>query len=257
MNHEKRWLWLGLAAAAAALCLLILSQWQPDPGKSANTGTATSTQQTVGTDAAPTAQTEASTAPSAALEETTQLSTELPHGLRIESIGSYTGIYVEDGTNDIVSDVTMVLLSNEGEDTIVYGELTIDDGSRILEFSFSTLPAGEKLVLLELNRQPYIPTDSYTPELNNLALADAPLSLEEDKLSYHVVDNIINVTNISGEDITGDILIYYKNSGQDLLYGGITYRIRISGGLKADEIRQLLADHFLANGSRIMFVTIG
>ena len=66
----------------------------------------------------------------------------------------------------------------------------------------------------------------------------------------------MNITNISGNDITGDVVIYYKNASSDMLYGGITYRVTVTGGLKAGEIKQLTGSHFSASGSRIMFVTI-
>ena len=65
------------------------------------------------------------------------------------------------------------------------------------------------------------------------------------------------MTNISGQDIIGDVVIYYKNAAEDLYYGGITYRVRIEGGMKADEIKQIMASHFSDTGSKIMFVTAG
>jgi len=49
----------------------------------------------------------------------------------------------------------------------------------------------------------------------------------------------------------------YKNAAADLYYGGITYRVRIEGGIKAGEIKQLMAGHFSETGSKIMFVTVG
>ena len=67
----------------------------------------------------------------------------------------------------------------------------------------------------------------------------------------------INITNISGEDIPGTISVYYKNSAADIYYGGITCRIQIQGGLKADEICQVMTKHASDTGSRILFVTVG
>lgn len=90
-----------------------------------------------------------------------------------------------------------------------------------------------------------------------IAVFSEPVTLCEDQLKFQVLDGVINITNISAEDITSDIVIYYKNAAADLLYGGITYRIRLEGGLKAGEIRQITASHFTQSGSRIMFVTIG
>ena len=83
------------------------------------------------------------------------------------------------------------------------------------------------------------------------------MSLQEDKLQLQVLDGALNVINISGEDITGDVVIYYKNAAADVYYGGITYRVRIEGGIKADEIKQIMASHFSDSGSKVMFVTVG
>lgn len=46
-----------------------------------------------------------------------------------------------------------------------------------------------------------------------------------------------------------------ENEKED--FNGICYRVRIEGGLKAGEIRQIMPSHFSSEGSRIMFVTVG
>ena len=77
-----------------------------------------------------------------------------------------------------------------------------------------------------------------------------------DTVKLQVFDGVINATNISDKDIDGEIVIYYKNAASDLFYGGITYRIQIQDGLKADEIRQVMTQHASDTGSKIMFVTV-
>lgn len=89
-----------------------------------------------------------------------------------------------------------------------------------------------------------------------MALFTEPLSLYEEMLELQILDGGINVTNISGEDIAGEVSIYYKNAAADLYYGGITYRVRIEGGIRANEIKQIMASHFDDTGSKILFVTI-
>ena len=53
------------------------------------------------------------------------------------------------------------------------------------------------------------------------------------------------------------ILVYYKNYIGGIYYGGITYRLRVEGGLKAGEIRQGSAAHFNTNNSTVVFATCG
>ena len=72
-----------------------------------------------------------------------------------------------------------------------------------------------------------------------------------------VTEGLVILRDISEEDIDGDIVIYYKNYSSGIYYGGITYMIRIQGGLKAGEIRQSVAAHISPSASRVMFVTCG
>jgi hypothetical protein len=65
-------------------------------------------------------------------------------------------------------------------------------------------------------------------------------------------NGIMEVTNISNQDIASDIFIYYKNSAVDLFYGGITYRVRIEGGLAAGESARIISAHYLPKSCRIV-----
>ena len=190
--------------------------------------------------------------------QTEHVESYLGKGLALLEVGKYTGIYMEDGTDEAVSDVLMLIVSNEGDQDIQYAEITIPTSGGDAQFSLSTLPAGEKIVLLEQNRMSWSADEDYSnAEAKNIAVFSEKVTLCEEQLECQTLDGVINITNISGKDITGDITVYYKNAAADLLYGGITYRIRLEGGLKADEIRQIMASHFTRSGSRIMFVTIG
>lgn len=182
----------------------------------------------------------------------------LGKGLVLRDVDKYAGIYMEDGTDEIVSNVLMLIVRNDGEQDIQYAEITVPTSNGDAHFSLSTLPVGESIVLLEENRMAWSADEDYSNiHAENIALFSESVTLCEDQLELQALDGVINVTNTSGEDITEDIVIYYKNAASDLLYGGITYRIRLEGGLKADEIRQIMANHFTQIGSRIMFVTIG
>ena len=194
----------------------------------------------------------------ASLEAVRDVSIELGSGLQIKNVGSYAGIFMEDGTDEIVSGVLMLVVTNNSEDDIQYAEITIPVSDGEANFSLSTLPAGETVVLLEKNRMAYSAAEAYTgAAMKNVALFSEPVSLCEDQLELQILNGAINVTNISGEDIAGDIVVYYKNSADDIYYGGITYRVRIEGGLKAGEVRQIMASHFSGSGSTIMFATVG
>ena len=183
---------------------------------------------------------------------------DLGNGLVITNIGNYTGTYMEDGSDEILSGILMMVVTNKGEEAIQYAEIKLSAGEGEGFFKLSTLPAGKSVVLLEQNRMNYDKSIDYSNAVaENMAFFTEPMSLKEDQLKLGILDGAINVKNISDQDITGDIVIYYKNSASDLYYGGITYRIRIEGGLAAGEIRQAMGNHLSESGSAVMFVTIG
>ena len=67
-------------------------------------------------------------------------------------------------------------------------------------------------------------------------------------------DKLISVKNISGENINGDIFVYYKSIENGIFSEGTTYRVRING-LGSNQKTQVDAEHFKASGSKVMFVT--
>lgn len=186
-----------------------------------------------------------------------EVSVDLGQGLVMTDIGSYTGVYMEDGSDDLVSGILLIAVANRGDHAVQYAEIAMPAGDGTAVFSLSTLPPGETVILLEKNRMEYTAAEYTAAAAENVVLFTEPLSQCADKLSVQILNGAINVTNISGGDITADIVIYYKNSAADVYYGGITYRVRLEGGLKAGELRQIMASHFSADGSAIMFVTCG
>ena len=191
------------------------------------------------------------------IRETEAVKVSLDNDLQILDVGSYTGAYVEDGSDEVLSGILMMKVFNNGEQPVEYARLTMDVNGETAEFTVSTLNPGATVVLLEKNRMAYDKNAEYgNITCENLALFQEPLNLYADKISVQILDGAINVTNISQEDIAGRISIYYKNMVSGIYYGGITYRVTLEDGLKAGEIRQMMADHFSDTGSEIMFITI-
>ena len=183
---------------------------------------------------------------------------QLGRGLVITEIGAYSGAYVEDGTDEQVSDVLMLVVANAGDADIQYAEITLSAGDEQAVFTLSTLPVGEYMVVLEQNRMTYDEDTAYDQaEARNVALFSDQLSLCQDRIRIQSLDGAVNISNLSGADIAGDVVIYYKNIADGMLMGGITYRVRLTGGMAAGEIRQIMSEHYSASGSRVMFVTCG
>lgn len=181
----------------------------------------------------------------------------LIHGLQITDMGSYTGPFMEDGSDETVSNVLMIVLTNTGTEMLQYAQVQLSGPSGTAAFSVTTLPAGASVLLLEQNRM----QDSQNLEFTSAAAYNVVFFPEDqtvhtDWFSFQGMEGALNVTNISGADISSDIEIYYKNLVDGRLYGGITYVARIPGGLTADETRQVMTGHFSSAESVIMFVRV-
>lgn len=183
-------------------------------------------------------------------------SIDLGSNLVITGTGSYAGMFMENGSNEIVSGVQMISLRNNSAAALQYAVITLEyaDGESAV-FEVSNIPAGGRAVVLEASAAAYRAEKAVKTRVENVVFMDK-MPLQEDKIKIQGLDGAMNVTNISGEDITSDIYIYYKYAAGDVLYGGITFRAKIEGGLKKDEVRQLSSDHFDAKGSKVVMITL-
>lgn len=182
---------------------------------------------------------------------------ELEEGLQLHYIGKYAGLYMEDGTNEAVANVMMMILENTGSNDLQLARISAAYSDFTAEFEVTNLPAGEKVVLLEKNRHEATEEAYQGIQLSNVVYFPEKMSLQEDIFKIEGNNGTLKVTNVSGRDVDGDIYIYYKNSASDLLYGGITYRVVVRGGLKAGQNNTVIAGHYAPDSCRILHVTNG
>lgn len=175
--------------------------------------------------------------------------------LTITSIDSYSGSFVEDGSDEEVNNIISITVKNTGAQTLQYAEATLVFEDVTAEFAFSTLRPGETMVVLEKNRLEY-PKKAEVKEYQtqNVVYFEEEPGFCEDKFEVSAMDGAFNIKNISGEDLSGNVAIYYKNKQDDLYFGGITYRVVIEGGIEKDGIRQVVTEHFKLEESEVMFV---
>lgn len=186
-------------------------------------------------------------------QETIPLNTDL----QIEGMANYAGIYMEDGSDEIVTDVMMIILKNTGDQDLQLARVNVIFEGLVAEFEVSNLPAGEMLVALEKNRSP-MPKGAYqSVELKNVAYFAEPMTVMADKLEITGGNGYIDVKNITEEDIAGPTRVFYKNSASDLLYGGITYMATLQEGVSAGETVRVLTGHYSEGNSRVVNVTCG
>lgn len=184
------------------------------------------------------------------------VSIQIGEDLEITRVESYSGRFVEDGSDEEVSDVMMIVIKNNGEQTLQYAELELICEDKLAEFAFSTLPPGKEMIILEKNRRNCLQdVEKAEIKLKNVVFFNEELNIHESTFSIEALEGALNVKNISEKDIAGQIAIYYKSVKGNSYYGGITYRVVIRDGLKSGEIQQIMTNHFLPDTSEVMFVT--
>lgn len=223
-----------LAAAVGAAIWWMMQEEQPAPDSGASKPS-----ETIGNTAA--SEPEKETLKLDAIET---VSINLGHGLILEDVASYTGAYMEDGSNEIVSGVMMILVTNTAEDDLQHAKIAVSDGAEIYDFDVSDLPAGASAVLLEKNRKSMPAETPTSATAENVVFFAEPMSAKADLFAISGMEGALNIRNISDTDITGDIYIHYKYRSQDVYYGGIAFRAKVEGGLKSGEIRQIMTGHF-------------
>lgn len=247
-------LWIGITVGVVVLALIValwLYLWKFGFPSTDETQPTEPSQEVVATE--PTTPETTQQVDIGALDE---VNIQLGSGLEIRDVGSYTGIFMEDGSDEVVSGVLMALVVNNSEQDVQLLNFILTGNGQTANFSLSNLPAGASAVVLETGRMDYAP--GFTEAVvANFASFDEPMTLCSDQIEIATYEKAMNITNISGEDIEGDVVIYYKNSAADVFYGGITYRVRIEGGIKAGEIRQIVPSHFMTGSSTIVHVTCG
>ena len=181
----------------------------------------------------------------------------LGKGLELQGVGRYCGCYLEDGTMEQVSDVMMLRIKNTTDQDLQLARLSLIYEDFTAEFEITNLPAGKTLVVLEKNRRAFVDEKYLSMSLSSVAFLQAHMEVPTDQYEITGLDGALNVKNISGSNVNGDIYIYYKYTAAEELYGGITFRVKIPGGLRAGELRQVNAEHFDPERCMLLAITSG
>jgi hypothetical protein len=180
---------------------------------------------------------------------------KLGHNLELEGVGRYSGLYMEDGSMDEIADVMMIRIKNTGDYDLRLARLFLTYSDGTAEFEITNLPAGKTMVVLEKNRRPYSEDEHLSVKLEDVVSFEENMDVFSDRYEITGMDGALNIKNDSNADVNGDLYVYYKYISGDMLYGGVTFRSKISGGLKAGELRQVSAGHFHPDNCILLAVT--
>lgn len=175
--------------------------------------------------------------------------------LIIEKVGSYTGNYLEDGSDEPIEKVAAIIISNTSDKMLQVGDITfkVSDKENATFRVTNLLPHTSALVL-ESNKRKYGDKDDYSYGTVVNAYLDNP-DLLEDKFEVIKENGNLKLKNKTGKTYK-KVYVYYKyvQSGGAFM-GGITYRVPFEniGGKKTVTS---VANHFNANTSVVVDVQI-
>lgn len=179
---------------------------------------------------------------------------EIPeHGLTIERLAPYDGLFVEDGTNVTVTNVAMLLIRNTGTQPVEYTRICIQYGEEQLMFDVSALPTGERLVVQEKDCKS-IPAGKPT-SANAMVIYRADMSLAQDLvLVTDNGNNTLTIKNLTNELIpTVRVFYKYYMAEEDIYVGGIAFTARLTR-LPAGASITIQPSHYNSSTSRVVMV---
>lgn len=169
--------------------------------------------------------------------------------ITIQSIGSYSGAYVEDGTDEQVDNVLAIVVTNTSKEFLQYSEIILSNENEQATFTVSNIPSGASVLVLAKEKTIAAGEWSY---LRDTTAFIQSASMYEDIFSWEAGNNLIRLRNKTDNDFE-NVHVYYKNVENGIYVGGITYRIKLDN-VKAQETVQKLSKHFSGNQSHIMMI---
>lgn len=175
--------------------------------------------------------------------------------LTIESVGSYTGNFVEDGSDAPISNVTAIVITNHSKKMLQIADITfkVRDGE-VAKFRVTNLLPDSSAIVLEANKREYSKEDDYSyGEVANSYLDTQ--GLQSKKFEIEKKDGELVLKNKTKKSYK-KVYVYYKYAQSGGAYmGGITYRVPFEN-IGAKKSVTSVANHFSKVTSIIVDVQI-
>ncbi|MBR2724261.1 MAG: hypothetical protein IKB72_02335 [Ruminococcus sp.] len=184
----------------------------------------------------------------------------LPYGingtpLQVIAVGRYSGYYVEDGTDDSVTDVSAVVVQNIGQKCIKNATVILaGKDAKEYAFAITTLPSGKAALILESHRSEWQKEEEIA-HISAVSEELDELELHSDKLSISFKDGKFRVKNLTDADYRA-VYIRYKNYTAGNVYmGGVTYSASIDNVMAHGEY-ECESIHFFKGYSEVLMLQV-
>ena len=175
-------------------------------------------------------------------------------GLVVEAVLSYSGTYMEDGTDDVASDITSLMLYNPTERMVRFGAFALEQNGKQLYFFVYCLPPNSKCLILEKNRHTYMQQPITQCRQLNVRWDYQDMHSQE----LHVVGfgETLTVVNLS-QKRQRHVTLWYKQYDREGAYflGGVAFPV-YAFRLKAQEQRSMTPEYYDAGNARVVSVEL-
>lgn len=161
---------------------------------------------------------------------------------------AYEGPFLEDGSMDEVVDAAALVVRNTSAYDIEKAGITVKTADGTLVFSAEYIPAGERLMILEQDRQLY--TRQQPTQLSGWERLCAEQGTAAIQITHEDMGTI-RVTNTTDKALF-NIRFLHKNylPESDIYIGGITYETKLDS-LQPGESVHIQPEHYAAGYSKI------
>lgn len=162
--------------------------------------------------------------------------------LSCESFSSFSGQYVEDGSDIPVENVAAMLVTNHTEDFLDLATIEYEIDGKPAIFMVTGLPAGKSAWVMEKNQMTIVDGAEFK-YIDKTTGFKSDVVNTTDKITLSADGNMLTAVNNTDEKLEG-VFVYYKTLHTDGNYfGGITYMTTF-GDLEPGEKKTELAGHY-------------
>lgn len=158
------------------------------------------------------------------------------------NFSSFSGQYVEDGSDVPVENVAAMLVTNQTEDFLDLATIEYEINGKAAVFMVTGLPPGKSAWVMESNKMTITEDADFKYIKRTTAFKEGVIDTTN-KITISAEGNMLTAVNNTDEKLEG-VFVYYKTLHTDGNYlGGITYMTTF-GDLAPGEKRTELAGHY-------------
>ena len=178
--------------------------------------------------------------------------TDADYKISIRRLNAYSGPFLEDGSDEEVSNILALQFRNDGDQDVQYAEYVFNINGVDVPFKLSDLAVGQRCVVLAANRQAYNAADVLKLKSRLVAHVDS-LRMDDNKLLLvDNGDNSVTVLNLTDQPVPV-ARVFYKTyyAEQNTFVGGITYKIELKN-IPANGSATAAPEHYNTGISRFV-----